>query len=312
MPLLSVIIPNYNHAKFLEKRIQSVLLQSFKDFEVIILDDCSADDSKAVIERYRNEPKISHIIYNDLNSGTTFKQWDKGIKLATGIYIWIAESDDYASPDFLTNLIKPLITDENVVLSFCRSVNVDENGNHMGLTLHADELDKNKWNSDYIESGVKEIANFLQYRNTIPNASAVVFKKPENLANLLSLNMKFCGDWLFWQNLLKQPAAKIAYNARPLNYFRTHSSTTRFLKKSVDLKNELQRFKEYKSFVPKSFINPFDDRFRWMMAEWIDRGLYESLKGSKYRYIPELHPTLIARYYMYAVKRMLKKIKFIL
>src|SRR6187549_2432119 len=93
--LVSVIIPNYNHAKFLRQRLESVLNQSFRDFEVIILDDCSTDESFQVIEDYRAHPKVSHIVFNKENTGSTFIQWKKGIELAKGEWIWIAESDDW-------------------------------------------------------------------------------------------------------------------------------------------------------------------------------------------------------------------------
>ena len=75
--MVSVIIPNYNHSAFLKERIQSVLNQTYSDFELIILDDCSSDKSRDIIESFRSNPKVSHIIYNDRNSGSTFRQWNK-------------------------------------------------------------------------------------------------------------------------------------------------------------------------------------------------------------------------------------------
>ena len=81
-PFFSVIIPNYNHSAYLDERIQSILNQSFQDFEIIILDDCSTDNSIEIIEKYRNEPKVSHIILNSQNSGSTFIQWNKGFEYA--------------------------------------------------------------------------------------------------------------------------------------------------------------------------------------------------------------------------------------
>jgi glycosyltransferase involved in cell wall biosynthesis len=104
-PLLAVIIPNYNHAPYLEQRIESVLKQTFQDMEVIILDDCSTDNSKNIIERYRNHPKVSTVLYNKVNSGNTFKQWKKGIEQARGTWIWIAESDDWCEPTFLEEVL---------------------------------------------------------------------------------------------------------------------------------------------------------------------------------------------------------------
>jgi glycosyltransferase involved in cell wall biosynthesis len=67
MPEVSVIIPNYNHGKYLKQRIDSVLNQTYQHFELIILDDCSTDDSVAIIEAYRGHRKVKKIIYNDKN-----------------------------------------------------------------------------------------------------------------------------------------------------------------------------------------------------------------------------------------------------
>src|ERR1700722_2974587 len=104
MPKVSVIIPNYNHAPYLRQRIDTVLGQTLQDFELILMDDCSTDDSRSIIAEYANDPRI-RIELNKKNSGGTFKQWKKGIALAQGEYVWIAESDDYSDRRFLEKLI---------------------------------------------------------------------------------------------------------------------------------------------------------------------------------------------------------------
>ena len=78
MPLVSVIIPNYNHAAFLKRRIESILNQSLQDFELIILDDSSWDDSRGIIETYRGNLKISNIVYNDKNIWQHIQPMEKG------------------------------------------------------------------------------------------------------------------------------------------------------------------------------------------------------------------------------------------
>ena len=128
-PKVSVIIPNYNHEKYLDERIQSVLNQTYTDFEVIILDDVSMDNSKEVIERYRCNPHVSHIVYNTENSGSTFKQWTKGFNLAKGELIWIAESDDSCSPKILETLVGEFEKDDQLVLAYSLSMFIDEYGN---------------------------------------------------------------------------------------------------------------------------------------------------------------------------------------
>ena len=76
-PLVSIIVPNYNHARFLTERFESILSQTYHNFELIILDDCSTDNSCEVIERYRENPHVSQIVYNEKNCGNTFEQWMK-------------------------------------------------------------------------------------------------------------------------------------------------------------------------------------------------------------------------------------------
>ena len=77
MPKVSVIIPNYNHARYLRQRIQSVLDQTFQDFDLTYLDDASSDESNAIFVEFDRQPRIK-AIYNGCNSGSPFKQWNKG------------------------------------------------------------------------------------------------------------------------------------------------------------------------------------------------------------------------------------------
>src|SRR6267378_5588953 len=84
-PSVSVIVPNYNHARYLRQRIESVLGQTYKDIEVILLDDCSTDESRAIISEYSADPRVK-VVLNEVNSGSTFKQWKKGMGLAHGEY----------------------------------------------------------------------------------------------------------------------------------------------------------------------------------------------------------------------------------
>ena len=63
--MVSVIVPNYNHALYLHERIESILLQSYTEFELILLDDCSTDNSQDILNSYRNNPHVSHIVFNE-------------------------------------------------------------------------------------------------------------------------------------------------------------------------------------------------------------------------------------------------------
>ncbi len=236
--MVSIIIPNYNYARFLDKRILSILNQSYQDFEVIILDDKSTDNSVAIIEKYRNHPKVSNIIYNEINSGSPFIQWYKGIELAKGDYIWIAESDDSCEPSFLEKLM-PSFDDKEVVVAFVRSYRQDEN-DHAVPFDYQDSLKEN-----FILEGKDFIKKYLAYKNVICNASSAIFSK----AAALQIDDKYkefkgCGDWLFWISMVAQ--GKVAYINEPLNMFRLQgANTTQRILKSGLAKKEDKRVFDY-------------------------------------------------------------------
>lgn len=219
--LISVIVPNFNHEKYLKQRIDSILNQTYPDFEVIILDDCSTDNSKLVIESYRTQPKIKHIIYNTKNSGSTFIQWEKGISLAAGNYIWIAESDDFADETFLADLVKMIDKNSNVGLAYCGSNTVDENSVLIGKLIQ--EVPNNQ-DGYYLNNGFDECKNAFFFHPIVPNASAVLFKK-ENFYKVDASfkQYKICGDWQFWIDICFDN--QIAYYPTCLNYFRISNTS---------------------------------------------------------------------------------------
>lgn len=181
-PLVSVIIPNYNHASYLKQRIESVLHQTFQDFELIILDDCSTDQSKTIIESYRNHHKVSHVLYNQQNSGSVFKQWIKGIELCQGDYVWIAESDDYASEFFLQETLSALQNDASLGMVFTKSQAVNEKGETINNTWDAKENSIKKLASFGNVINKENAPLFLVSHMIVENASSVLFRKSQLMA----------------------------------------------------------------------------------------------------------------------------------
>ena len=125
MPTVSVLVPNYNHADFLEKRLTTVLNQSFRDTEVFVLDDASTDGSRDIIARYNGDVRV-RVDFRTTNSGSPTSQWNRGVEMASGKYIWIAESDDYAHTDLLQTLVEILDGHPDAGLAYCESTVVDE------------------------------------------------------------------------------------------------------------------------------------------------------------------------------------------
>lgn len=244
-PKVSVIVPNYNHAPYLRPRLDSIFDQTFQDFEVIILDDCSTDNSKEVIEEYRNRPQVSNIIYNETNSGSPFKQWAKGFDLAKGEYIWIAESDDWAELNFLKTLTSVLDEEPQRVLAFSASFLHDE----------STEVILKAYDEDTAIDGIGFIKEKMIFGNSIPNASAVLFKKEV----LFQINTEYttfrgAGDCLFWINLCEK--GSIYFTKFPLNHFRQHghSTTKKCLTNGYVFEESLKIKKYLKRKIGLSFL----------------------------------------------------------
>lgn len=205
-PLISIILPNYNHASFLPKRLESIYNQSYPHFEVIILDDCSMDNSLTVLNLYKDHPKTAHFEVNKQNSGSPFKQWHKGLALAQGEFIWIAESDDYCDLNFLESQLKQIQEqDLDIVVAETKTV---KNQLITGRTQHP----------IFKENDTLQITldSFLQC--PILNVSAVIFKK--ELINTTSqfYNYRLIGDRVFYFEAFQNK--KIAVNLNTQSYFR--------------------------------------------------------------------------------------------
>ena len=201
--------------------------QTYQDFEVIYLDDASTDNSNQVFAQFAGN-KCTQAIYNESNSGSPFKQWNKGIRLAKGDYVWIAESDDYADKRFLAELVDRLDNNPTVGLAYCHSSIVDEYDNTTSICKEWVGFcaDKQQWEKDFINFGKDECSRNIIFANSIPNASAVLIRRSVyEEAGYVDETMKLCGDWMLWVKMLL--ISDIAFVAEPLNYFRTHSATVR-------------------------------------------------------------------------------------
>lgn len=275
-PLVSVVIPNYNHATFLPRRLDSILSQTLTDYEVIFLDDCSTDSSLKIIEAHDLRHKITHQINNNSNSGSPFIQWKRGLDLARGKYIWIAESDDYADNKFLETLVKPLEEDSSISLSYCRSISVNECDEVVcDDNSWMNALQAGRWDQDFRNDGMSEITEFLSFRNVIANASSAVFRRWDQMAAMVPTQLRYCGDWLFWYHCMTQGG--VNYCCQPLNMFRTHSGTSRVV---ISMKKEMDRLQEFYDVLRQMGMKlSFDKSLGCKNHRWITEFLSDRIAG---------------------------------
>lgn len=225
---VSAVVPNYNYAKLIKSRLASIEAQSYPIYELIILDDCSTDNSTIEIESYLSSTTLPfRIIANKVNSKSVFRQWQLGASLAQGDYIWIAEADDLSAHNFVEEVSTGFDVDNEVLLCYSQSKQIDELGNVISenyLDYTSDVGDY--WNNDYIVTGAEEIKRSFSIKNTIPNVSAVIFKSSALMSTLNQhlddiIKYKVAGDWLTYIYICK--TGKISYTSRSLNHHRRHS-----------------------------------------------------------------------------------------
>ncbi len=229
---VSVIVPNYNYGKYLNKRISSILRQTYPIYELIILDDASHDNSDEILKRIESNIKQKQpglkfkIIKNKNNSGKAILQWKKGFEEASGDYVWIAEADDLSRRKFLEEVMRGF-EDEKVALSYTESMIINGAGVMLAPNFRWSR-DKEKighYRHSYIKNGEQEIKEIMAIRCSIPNVSAVVFRNDKRIIEYLKEAAKFAqvGDWYLYLKILEN--GKISYNHKSLNMFRVHKDS---------------------------------------------------------------------------------------
>lgn len=221
MPQVSVILPNYNHATYLKARIESILNQSFQDFELLIFDDASTDESATIINTYKAHPRVSFIEIAENNSGSPFGAWEKGYLRAKGDYLWIAESDDLADKDFLSENLTSFESNKAVVVSFASSHWINEKDEKVHTPTH--ELEPYNENTSHC------LQNEFTKGTFIYNMSSALIKKEafSKVNFQLLRSYKYVGDWYFWAKIMETKGVVVRI-PQALNYFRRHDSNVSF------------------------------------------------------------------------------------
>ncbi|MDV7187445.1 glycosyltransferase [Lutibacter sp. TH_r2] len=304
MSNVSVVIPSYNHAAFLEERLVSILNQTFKNFEVIIIDDCSTDNSVNIIKQFiTNNPafKVKHFIVNEVNSGSGYTSWQKGVELAETPYVWIAETDDFSHKDFLKKQVEILDKHKNTSLVFCGSNYMNQKGEYLYNSTNRTR-DLNVPTNSFKIFDSKIFIDRMPFSTYITNGSSVVFRKPKQAIPKELFSFKQSSDQFFWTFLIKNNS--FAFLNKNLNFFRRHDGSTtvkisKTRQKQVYLEkiNYINYFKlprKYKEFI-KHYIKYFVhvNRFQMFNSSLILK--IENVKNLRLKYFELLFKFYIAK-----------------
>jgi glycosyltransferase involved in cell wall biosynthesis len=226
-PRVTAIVPNYNHARFLRQRIDSILGQSYQNVEILLLDDCSSDDSRSVIAEYcvRFPGKVRAIL-NEENSGNVFRQWRKGVEAADGDLVWICESDDFCEPDFLAAII-PHFRDRSVNIAFGRIQFANQEGDlQPGLDNYRDGAEPGIWHEPIARPAKQWFCNGFGVNNVIANVGGCVWRRQDLHASVWqeAQTYSILGDWFLYCQVAG--GGQIAYEPSAVAYFRQHGVNT--------------------------------------------------------------------------------------
>jgi glycosyltransferase involved in cell wall biosynthesis len=230
-PLVSILIPSYNHARFLSQRLESIFHQTYGNCEFLLLDDASTDGSQTILRDFaRRFAEKTTLILNDQNSGSAFRQWARGLSLARGEVIWIAETDDVCGRSFVERLL-PMMGNPAVMLAFSQTYFFEVSPENIVWTLegYLSDVGPLRLGYPWLRSARDLVAAGFGAKNLIPNVSGAMFRHPGPMPLLRDeawLNMRLAGDWLFYLELIR--AGLVAYTPAAVNFHRSGADTLTF------------------------------------------------------------------------------------
>jgi len=257
-PLVSICIPTYNHAHFLPEAIRSALAQTERDLEVLVVDNCSADDTSGVVDEFCRTDSRVRYVRNETNLGLV-GNLNRCLELARGVYVKYLLADDLLEPDCVTTMVRALESSPGVVLVACRRqlVNLDLQPTRIaGLRTLSGLLD-----------GRRMIEYTLFNGNYIGEPTATLIRRQDSLRGF-SADFKRLVDVEMWFHLLEK--GELLYLDQPLVQVRQHDSQeTHGIIRNLDfIDEEIDLYRRYlgKPYVRATLLQRLKWRFK---TAWI-------------------------------------------
>lgn len=216
-PTVSFVVPCYRLAHLLAECVDSILFQTFGDFEILIMDDCSPDDTREVGRSFR-DPRVTYV-RNEENVGH-LRNYNKGISMSRGKYIWLISADDrLRTRDLLERYVRLMEDKPSVGYACCPAFRLDG-----GIET---EIEGRLVTKDTIFNG-HQFLKILLNGNFIIAASGMVRRTCFETCGAFPLDLPYTGDWFLW--CLFAIHFDIAYFAEPMVNYRAHElSMTNYL-----------------------------------------------------------------------------------
>lgn len=296
-PLISICIPNYNYAKFIEETIESVLSQTYGNFEILIAENASTDNSLEVISRYK-DPRIK-ILRNEVNV-PLYQNISKCVSHAAGEIITILHSDDFYEPEFLAEVVKAYsqYSDKKVFVTAVENFHDKQNA----------KLNFFPFNLPGVRSS-REVLTRLACFNNIGNGVNVAFHRDIlNSNQLFAQDYRFSADYELWFRLAKH--YDFVYIPKVLAHYRIHTSNlSHVASKNADMFREgiviAQKYlnnPEYFNNIYKEKLLELNKKFQILKAFYLG-GKYSGATTRKMLdVVDDFYPGITSDFYWSAVR----------
>lgn len=296
--MVSVVFTSYNHREFLNQALESLVNQTYKDFELIIVDDCSTDGSQEIIKSFFTRyPELIKLFLLEKNTGSYVKASNFGASHANGDYLLFAQCDDYSKENQIESLLETFSYNSTIGVAFSKSNLVDRNGFYLGDDYEFRSSAFKRACKKNTMISCRKMRKFLTHSCVIPNLSAAMIKKDLYLLNGgLSEKYLMAADWAFWFEMSEN--TDFFYISAPLNNFRQHDKTIRKNTKLTKQIGEIYDIFYDHIFKHKiTFIQSLNFRIGaariWMMYFLKDRKLFNSTFRSLYRELRKIDKGII-------------------
>jgi len=229
-----MIVLSYNHSRFILETLESVKAQVYKNTELIIVDDCSTDDSVAVIDRWLQENRIEcTFIRHDKNQGIC-KSLNDALAVATGKYISMIASDDAWLPDKIEHQVEIMESQpDDVAVLYSDAFQIDEGGRPLpGLIIAT------YWGSRLPETPQGQVLDTLLQGNFIPGLTTLVRRSCYEKVGLYDENLPW-EDWDMWMRIARRysflysPTPSVKYRVYEKSF--SHSDPARLARGSFNI-----------------------------------------------------------------------------
>lgn len=246
---VSIILPTYNRASLLAQAIDSVLNQTFKDFELIIVDNYSADDTESVVKSY-NDKRIRY--FKNQNNGLVSINRNYGIQKSHGEYIAFLDDDDLWLPEKLEKQAELMDSNKDLGLVYSGSQVIDSKG----------DLAKSAYFRS-LKPLTGNIFNELLASNFIPQLTVLVRREALNKVGLFDLKYKISQDYDLWLRIARY--YPIDFIRQPLAKYRLHSESTSQKAMVLSFQEEIQ-IKEYWLNIDRNIEREIGTRIKFRKA----------------------------------------------